>query len=46
MERSVIVGCVKREMEHLGSGDGWIVEDVEALGGGVRVGALGGGGGY
>ena len=33
MERSVIVGCVKREMEHLRLGDGWIVGDVNMEGG-------------
>lgn len=33
MERSVIVGCVKWEMEHLRLGDGWIVGDVNMEGG-------------
>lgn len=30
---SVIVGCVRREMEHLHPGDGWIVGDVNMEGG-------------
>lgn len=40
MERSVIVRCVKPEMEHLRLGDGWIVGDVN-IEGGVGWGVIG-----